>query len=201
MKSSLVPFDIIVYGGPGSGKSTQAKFLVKKLKAHHMNMGGLLREVIAKRRSGYRKIKPIVENGKLVPAGFSSALVGKFIAQTPSSGRIVFDGFPRSPRQITYLNRFLKKAKRDAVMVFIDLPVKVAKDRLVKRATLENRSDDAKPKVINERIEVFHNQAKKVTDYYKKHHRLIAVNGDQTIDQVKKDISDLIKKYESSHQN
>lgn len=196
MKSNLSSLDIIVYGGPGSGKSTQAEFLVEEFKGKHLNMGGLLRNVIAKKLSGYKDAQEYVEAGKLVPERISSSLIRNFIKKTLKSKRIIFDGYPRRRLQISFLEKFQKEFNRDAVMVFIDLPMKVAKDRLISRAKLENRIDDANPKIVEERINVFRKQSKKVLAHYKKLNHLIVINGDQTINQVKKDILQKLKEYE-----
>ncbi|MEA1909422.1 MAG: nucleoside monophosphate kinase [Patescibacteria group bacterium] len=199
MKSNSSPLDIIVYGGPGSGKSTQAEFLIEEFKAKHLNMGGLLRNVIAKKLSGYKDTEPYVNAGKLVPEKISSKLVRNFVKDSPKSKRIIFDGYPRRRLQISYLEKIQKEFGRKAIMVFVDLPAKVAKDRLISRAKIEGRKDDADPKIVGERIAVFKKQSEKVLDYYKKHGRLIVVNGDQTINGVKKDIFKNVKEYEYNY--
>ena len=199
MKSNSLPLDIIVYGGPGSGKSTQAKFLVEEFKAKHLNMGGLLRNVIAKKLPGYKDAQEYVEAGKLVPEKISSGLVRDFIKQVPKSKRIILDGYPRRRLQISFLEKFQKEFGRSAVMIFVDLPIKVAKNRLLARAKLENRVDDSELKVVSERINVFRKQSKKVLAHYKKQNCLIVINGDQTINQVKKDILQKLKEYECKY--
>jgi len=192
MNSKVQP-DIIIYGGPGSGKSTQAEILVKRLKAKHMNMGGLLRQTISKKSAGWQDAKKYTEKGQLVPERITSQLVHNFVAKTPKSKRIVFDGYPRRQLQIRLLKKTQAQFGRDAVMIFVDLSAKVAKERLMKRAKLESRLDDANPKVISERINVFRERAKTVTDYYKKQGKLLVVNGDQTVPLVAKDIWDVTK--------
>ena len=79
MKTSNRIADIVLYGGPASGKSSQAKLLVRRLKAAHMNMGGLLRAEARRRTPAALAIKKYMNAGKLVPERISSALVRKFV--------------------------------------------------------------------------------------------------------------------------
>ena len=185
--------DIILYGGPASGKSTQAKLLVQKLRCPHMNMGQLLRNAMRDKIHNYQKIAKYMQAGKLVPEVVSVKLVKKFINQTNKKSRIVFDGYPRRMKQVRVLEPLLKKLGRESVMIFIDLPARVAKSRIQKRAEIENRLDDAIPKVINERIKIFREKFKDVLKYYRNRNALIKINGNQSREAIHKDILKAIK--------
>ena len=187
------PADIILYGGPASGKSTQAELLAKKLKAVHMNMGGLLRDEIEHGGSKAVDIKKYMNAGKLVPERISSILAQEFIKKVHRGTRIVFDGYPRRMLQVKIIEPAIAKAKRHALFVFIDLPVKVAKDRIAKRAKVEKRPDDANPKVIDDRIYYFHKNSKPILKFYRSSGQLITINGDQTVATIQRDIIKAIK--------
>ena len=76
---------------------------------------------------------------------------------------------------------------------FSVLPTRVAKSRIQKRAKIENRLDDAIPKVINERIKVFREKFKDVLKYYRNRNALIKINGNQSREAIHKDILKAIK--------
>lgn len=185
--------DIILYGGPASGKGTQAKLLAKKLSAKHMNMGGLLREAVATKHSKAGLIKKIMEEGKLVPETISASLMREFVAKVPRGKRIVFDGYPRTTQQARNVIAAETKANRNATMVFIDLPTKVAKERIVSRAKIEGRADDMKSSTVNERIKVFKTKSRALLSFYRQKKALIVVDGNQTIKAVHRDILKAIK--------
>ncbi len=180
--------DIILYGGPASGKSTQAKLLVKKLKATHMNMGKLLRDALRNKISGFKKIVQYMQAGELVPEVVISKLVTSFLKQASKTKRIIFDGYPRRMKQVRIITPILKKVNRKVVMIFIDLSTKVARERIVRRAKIENRIDDTKATVVNERIKVFKNQSKNILKYYSQKKSLVKINGNQGIKDIHKDI-------------
>lgn len=193
------PLDLILFGGPASGKSTQAKLLVKKLKAHRLSMGELLRSIVANKGRDYLVIKRYIKAGKLVPGRIITRLVRAFVVETPKNKRIIFDGYPRKLSQIKMLEVIERKQGRSTVLIFIDLPLSVARDRICKRVKLEKRVDDTDSQVVSERIKIFKRRSKNVLAYYRSLGDLIKINGDQIIAAVQRDILKAIKSYESSN--
>lgn len=187
--------DIILYGGPGSGKSTQAKLLVSKLSAEHINMGGLLRKLVVGRSRDAVAAKKIMLAGKLVPNKITDGLISKIIQKLPASRRVVLDGYPRSLAQAKFLNKLLANHGREVVMVFVKLPLSVARERLMKRATVEHRPDDLNAAALTARIRVFLHEAKSLSGLYRANHRLITVDGNQTPAQVHSAILKALKSW------
>ena len=58
--------NLILFGPPGAGKGTQAKFLVKRLKSFQVSTGDMLRDEIKKDTEIGKKIVNNMNNGKFV---------------------------------------------------------------------------------------------------------------------------------------
>jgi len=182
--------DVVVLGGPGSGKSTQAKFLVDLISANHLNMGSLLRSAIHDKVPGYEELQQHHDAGTLVPDEVTRALVERFVAGTPEHQRIVFDGYPRSMEQVRSVERAESSHHRQVMAVYLKLSPEVATERLLKRAGLENRPDDT-PEVIRDRIDLFERNIIDILEHYRSSGHLVEVNGDQSIEEVKSDIASI----------
>ena len=80
--------NIILFGPPGAGKGTQAKYLVKKLSGFQISTGDMLRDEIKNDSEIGKKIINDMDNGKFV----SDEIVNNLIKD------LVFD--PRKKKQI-----------------------------------------------------------------------------------------------------
>jgi adenylate kinase len=98
---------------------------------------------------------------------------------------IIFDGFPRTTPQAEALDSLLEK-KDAPIKVLIELivPEPELKARLADRAIKENRPDDAKADVIENRIAVYKAETVAVADYYKAQGKFASVVGVGEIDNI-----------------
>jgi adenylate kinase len=102
---------------------------------------------------------------------------------------IIFDGFPRTIPQAEALDSLLK-TKNAPIKVLIELvvPEDELRKRLAERALKENRPDDAKPTVIENRIAVYKTETAAVADYYKNLNKYASVIGVGEIEGIFKNI-------------
>src|SRR5580704_16831483 len=99
---------IFLFGSPGSGKGTQAKYLVEWLRIPQISTGDMLREHI---RSGDAIGKAIVERmraGSLVSDELVNQLVFERIHQPDAERGFILDGYPRTLAQAEEMMRVLK---------------------------------------------------------------------------------------------
>lgn len=181
---------IILLGGPGSGKGTQAGFLTRRLGIPQISSGDMLRAAVREGAELGRKAKGIMDSGALVPDGLMVALVGERLARPDCSAGFVLDGFPRTIPQA--------EALRDAGIV-IDAVIEMAVDdeEIVVRMSgrrvhpgsgrvyhlvhnpprVEGRDDetgealiqrdDDREETVRTRLAVYHEQTRPLVEFYR----------------------------------
>ena len=119
-------------------------------------------------------------------------ILEKIIKDKNYDNRIIFDGYPRSLSQASNLDVLLKtyNQKIDLVLklsVSLDTVIK----RISERLTLEKREDDNE-KIAIKRYKTYEKSTEPVIEYYKKLNLLKMIDGERSIDQINKEISDII---------
>ena len=161
--------NIILLGAPGSGKGTQAAFLIEKHGLTHLSTGDMLRAEIAAGSDLGKQAKAIMENGQLV----SDEIVIAMIAARLSDKGALFDGVPRTIAQAEALDKLLagRGSQIDAV-----IELQVGNEEIVQRMLARGRSDDNEA-TIRQRLAVFEAQTKPLIDYYQKQGKLRSIDG------------------------
>ena len=212
------PFSIIIYGRPGSGKGTQAILLAKKLSLEHFSSGEALRQREKISDFTGNKLKKVLKKGKWVPECTIIKIwlnkLEEFKKKKNFQGWI-YDGGPRLSLETELLDKTLEwyEWQKNVKVILIDISAKTAFDRLTKRRQCKNckeiipwiekfkdikkchkcngqliyRSDD-KPEAIKERLMEFKKHTLSQINYFKKKRKLTKVNGEQTIENVFKDV-------------
>ena len=88
--------NIILFGPPGAGKGTQAKYLVKKLNGFQISTGDMLRDEIQKNSEIGKKIINDMNDGKFVSDEIVNKLIKKCYFWSKKKNKLIFDGYPRS---------------------------------------------------------------------------------------------------------
>ena len=99
--------NIILFGPPGAGKGTQAKYLVEKLKGFQISTGDILRDEIKKDTEIGKKIISYMNEGKFVDDEIVNNLMKKVVFDSSKKGKLIFDGYPRSKSQAQNLDIIL----------------------------------------------------------------------------------------------
>lgn len=166
---------IIIFGAPGSGKSTQAKILSKKLNIPHISTGDLVR---AENGSLKKEITHVLSKGKLVSDKTIYKIFEKRISKPDCKAGFILDGFPRNITQAKKLKKMIKINK-----IF---EINISYKESVKRLSKRKRKDETF-NIVKERLKIYKKQTKPIFNYYKE--ILIKINGEQSVQEIAKDIS------------
>jgi adenylate kinase len=145
---------ILLFGAPGTGKSTYGRYLADKLDVPWISSGLLLREVA--RRD--ERIARWVEAGELVPDEEVQRVVHERL-QGVEDG-FVLDGYPRTVAQARSFLRFLEEHSSRIARVYHF----VAPDEVVLQRLLARGRQDDRPEVIRERLRLYRRETEAVLD-------------------------------------
>jgi len=185
--------NLILFGPPGAGKGTQAKFLVKKLKNFQVSTGDMLRDEIKKDTEIGKKIVNNMNNGKFVEDEIVNKLLENVIFDSKKKNKLIFDGYPRTINQAKNLDNLLNKSNQKLDYIFF---FNVNKDEIIKRVEgrkiLEKRSDDD-TKTILKRYDIYMKETKPVLDFYSSKKGFYEIDGSLNIEQITNKIDDILK--------
>ena len=184
--------NIIIFGPPGAGKGTQAKFIVNKYNLYQLSTGELLREEIKNKTELGLQISSIINSGELVSDEIVSNLIEKFISNDNYKNQIIFDGYPRTLPQAKNLEILLNKYNQKIdVVLKLSVSLETVKKRILERQIKEDRADDSEEIAIK-RYKTYEKSAEPVIDYYKQSNLLKFINGEAGISEISSEISVLI---------
>ena len=182
---------ILILGPQGSGKGTQAKRIAAAYDVPHVATGDILRGAIAEGSELGRRVEPILERGDLVPDDLMVDLIRERLADEHG---FVLDGFPRTVPQAEALNAMLEEIEKPLdIVLLLNVSDVVALERLLDRRAEEGRADDA-PEVILNRLRLYHGLTEPVVERYRLDGMLLAVDGEQTVDEVFSAVQDALGK-------
>jgi len=180
---------LILLGGPGAGKGTQANYIKEKFGIPQISTGDMLRAAIKAGSKLGLEAKKFMDAGGLVPDDVIIGLVKERIKDADCANGFLFDGFPRTIPQAEAMKQagvaidyVLEIDVDDAEIIkrmsgrrahlasgrtyhVIFNPPKVAGKDDVTGEDLVQREDD-KEETVKKRLEVYHSQTKPLVDYY-----------------------------------
>lgn len=203
--------NLILLGGPGAGKGTQAKKLIEKYGIPQISTGDILRAAVKKGTELGLKAKSYMDQGKLVPDELIIDIIEERLKQPDCQKGYMLDGFPRTVVQADALDNLLKRMESKIDHV---ISIDVDKEELVKRLTgrrtcrqcgamyhvmfnppkkedvcdncdgeLYQRDDDNE-KTVRSRLDVYEKQTYPLIQYYKEKGLLRPIDGVGSIETI-----------------
>ena len=209
-----MPLDIVLLGGPGAGKGTQAQILQNRFGYRQISTGDLLRSHVNVGTELGKAAQEFMRRGDLVP---DELMIRMVEGELRDDAAVLFDGFPRTVAQAEALDALLQARGRgtpQAVYFKIERPL--LETRLLGRWTnprtgrvyhetfdpprvagiddedggeLIQREDD-KPATIKKRLDVFEVQTMPLLEYYGDVNasRLVSIDATQPVDDVTREL-------------
>lgn len=211
---------VVLLGGPGAGKGTQAERLAEALGIPQVSTGDLFRENLGNATELGLLAKGYMERGELVPDEVTVGMVRERLSRPDAARGAILDGFPRTIAQAEALESLLADLGSElAVVPYIKVPEEVLLARLAGRWTCRNcgamyhqmfsppeeagvcdrcggelyqRPDDT-PETQKHRIEVYFEQTAPLIDYYQDKGLLAEVDGRPGIAEIQAELQNVIK--------
>ena len=185
--------NIILFGPPGAGKGTQAKFLVKILNNFQVSTGDMLRDEIKKDTEIGKKIISYMNEGKFVDDEIVNSLIKKVVSDSTKKGKLIFDGYPRTIEQAKNLDFLLTESKQQIDFIFfLNVNKETIIKRIEKRKVEEKRGDDDLDTILK-RYDTYLKTTAPVLDYYSSKQNFYELDGNLEIDQINKQIKGFLK--------
>ncbi|MGI9549268.1 MAG: adenylate kinase [Bdellovibrionales bacterium] len=213
--------NLLFIGSPGSGKGTQAQYLVSKKNFKHISTGDIFRKNLKEKTPIGLEAQNYIEKGELVPDTITIKMVELALKNTSMDRDSIFDGFPRNQTQTEAFNEILKNRNQKLDLV---LYLKVSDSEVVARLTgrlwapksgciyhIKNkapkikgicdqsgeplivRKDDQK-EVVLDRLKIFWENTEPLLTYFNQQGILKTVDGERPSDQILEDILSALKK-------
>jgi len=213
--------NIVLFGPPGSGKGTQAQFIVERYGLPQISTGDMLRAAVRAKTPLGDMAKSIMDAGGLVSDEIVLGLVKERVLQDDCASGFILDGFPRTVPQADGLISLLDEIGRKIDLV---ISLEVNNQELINRlsgrrtcpacgkgfhisydkpmregvcdscgALLVQRDDDSEHTVIN-RLKVYEQQTSSLKSYFKDLGLFYSVSGSGSISDIQSQVYSVIDK-------
>jgi len=177
--------NIVLFGPPGSGKGTQAAKLVAKYDLVHLSTGDIFRANIKGETELGQLAKSYMDKGQLVPDEVTIGMLESEANKYWEAKGFIFDGFPRTMFQAESLDNYLKSRNTSiTLMLSLEVNENELKTRLLLRGKDSGRADDQNPKIIQNRIDVYHRDTAPAKEFYSQQGKYVGINGVGAIDDI-----------------
>ncbi len=211
--------NIMLFGAPGAGKGTQAKYIIEKYGIPQISTGDILRAAVKEGTPMGLEAKACMEAGKLVSDEIIIGIIKDRLAKEDCKKGFILDGFPRTIAQAEALEVLMKEMgiKLDKV-ISLNVPDELIVGRVVGRRVckecggsfhvefnpskvegvcdfcggeLIQRKDDS-AETVGKRLQEYHTQTAPLFDFYMSRGILADIDGTKEIDEITKEIFNIL---------
>lgn len=187
--------NIVLFGPPGAGKGTQSERIINKYGLIHLSTGDIFRANIKNETELGLLAKSYMDQGQLVPDEVTINMLKSEFKKVQDAKGFIFDGFPRTTAQAEALDTFLtEEGTSIGMMIALEVEEEELKQRLLKRAEVSGRADDANIEVIQKRISVYKAETMPVKSFYQAQEKYQEVDGIGSMDEITERIFNVIDK-------
>ena len=180
---------LILLGGPGAGKGTQAGFITQRYRITQISTGDMLRAAVKAGTTMGLAARQVMDRGELVSDDIIIGLVKERIKAPDCANGFLFDGFPRTIPQAEAM-KVAEVRVEHVVEIFVadqvivermsgrrvhlpsgrsyhmryNPPKDDMKDDVTGEALIQR--DDDKEETVKKRLEVYHRQTEPLVAYY-----------------------------------
>ena len=182
---------VILLGGPGAGKGTQANYIKERYGIPQISTGDMLRAHVKAGTELGKQAKKIMDEGGLVSDDIIMGMVKERIQEDDCKNGYLFDGFPRTIPQAEAMKEagigidavveidvpdeeIIKRMSGRRVHlpsgrtyhVVFNPPKEEGKDDVTGEPLIQR--DDDKEETVRQRLKVYHEQTEPLVDFYSK---------------------------------
>jgi adenylate kinase len=182
---------LILLGGPGAGKGTQANFIKERYGIPQISTGDMLRAAVKAGTELGKQAKKVMDAGGLVSDDIIIGLVKERIKEPDCQKGFLFDGFPRTIPQADAMKnagvaidavvdidvpdaeiikrmsgRRVHLASGRTYHIVFNPPKKEGKDDITGEDLIQR--DDDQEETVRKRLDIYHSQTEPLVEYYKK---------------------------------
>lgn len=211
--------NIMLFGAPGAGKGTQAKYIIEKYGIPQISTGDILRAAVKEGTPMGLEAKACMEAGKLVSDEIIIGIIKDRLAKDDCKKGFILDGFPRTIAQAEALEVLMQEMgiKLDKV-ISLNVPDELIVGRVVGRRVCKDcggsfhvefnppkvegvcdfcggeliqRKDDS-AETVGKRLQEYHSQTAPLFDFYMERGILADIDGTKEIYEITKEIFNIL---------
>lgn len=211
--------NIMLFGAPGAGKGTQAKYIIERYGIPQISTGDILRAAVKEGTPMGLEAKACMEAGKLVSDEIIIGIIKDRLAMEDCKKGFILDGFPRTIPQAEALEKLMKEMEIELDKVIsLNVPDELIVGRVVGRRVckacggsfhvefnpskqegvcdfcggeLIQRKDDT-AETVEKRLGEYHSQTAPLFDFYMERGIMAEIDGTKDIEEITKEIFNIL---------